>query len=142
MREGPWTINVDVHSNAVGAATFTNMPAADTFMFNSHRHVTLINVEGMTQVRLKVNKQATAGASGAKLMVRFSRTFSTSVGAYTDVGVTEVSVPINAINTFLDSGHIDLNPDTHGGDIYVAIVGTGGNGTLDPQFGHISVSFS
>lgn len=118
------------------------MPAANTFLFGSHRHVTLMDISGMTYIRLKVNKQATAGQAGAKLIAMYSPSFSTNVSSYIDVGKSEVSVPIDSVNTYLDSGWIEIvNEARDAGDIYLAIVGSGGNGTLDPQFGNISVSF-
>lgn len=142
MREGPFSLTVAIHSNASAVATWTNMPAADTFLFGSHRHIVPVDTTGFTEVRLKVNKQATAGATGSKLIVRFATTFSTSVGNYADIGINEVSVPINTTNTVLESGWIGINPDVPpDGDIFVAIVGSGGNGAIDPQFGTISVSF-
>lgn len=139
-KPGTWAIAPVIHAEADAAATWTNMPSAETFLFNSHRHVQLIDLEGMSQVRLKVNKQGTAGASGAKLILRFSPAFSTSVGNYADIGTSEVSVAINVTNSYLDSGWIDLVPEALG-DVYLAVVGSGGDGVLDPQFGVISVAF-
>lgn len=136
-------MNVTIHAEVDAAATFTNMPVADTFLFNSHRHITKVDVAGFSEVRLKVNKQATAGSTGAKLILRYSPTFSTSVANYTDIGVSEVSVNIDVTNSFLDSGWIEIHPDVYVGDddVFLAVVGNGGNATLDPTFGNISVSF-
>lgn len=139
MRPGSWTVHATIHGEADAAATWTNMPAAETFLFGSHRHVVLLDLEGMTQIRLKVNKQGTSGAASSKLILRFSTTFSTTASNYSDVGVTEVSVPINTTNTFLDSGWVDINGDAKG-DVYIAVIGSGGDGVLDPQFGNISIS--
>lgn len=138
-RLGLYTLHATIHSEADSAATFTNMPAADTFLFSSHRHVTLVDLEGMSKIRLKVNKQATAGSVGSKLILRYSLTFSTSVGNYSDIGTSEVSVNIDNTNTFLDSGWVDIHNDAKS-DVYICVVGNGGNGTLDPQFGNISIS--
>jgi hypothetical protein len=143
MREGPYAMHTTIHGAANAAATWTNMPAADTFLFGSYRHVMPVDVSGFVQVRLKVNKQATAGAAGSKLILRFAQTFSTSVANYADIGVTEVSVPIDTTNTVLESGWVDISGDVPPGDddVFLAVIGSGGNGTLDPQFGTISVSF-
>ena len=142
MRQGTYALNATIHGSANAAATWTNMPAADTFLFGSHRHVMTIDLSGLTEVRLKVNKQATAGAAGSKLILRFAQTFSTSVANYADIGVTEVSVPIDTTNTVLESGWIDINGDVlPNDDVFLAVIGSGGNGTLDPQFGTISASF-
>lgn len=142
-REGTWTLHTTIHSEVDAAATWTNMPAADTFLFGSHRHVVLVDVGGFQQVRLKVNKQGTAGNTGATLRLCWAPSFSTAVGDYADIGVTPVSVAVDTTNTFLDSGWIDISGDVFvgGDDVYLAVIGNGGNGVLDPQFGNISVSF-
>ena len=143
MRNGNWTLHATIRAEVDAAGSFTNMPAADTFLFNSPRHVAMIESTGMTNVRLKVNKQAAAGAASAKLRLCYSPTFSTSVGTYKEIGLSEVSVAINVTNSCLDSGRVELTPDVFAyDDIYLAVVGSGGDGALDPQFGNISVSFS
>lgn len=109
IREGSYTLHATIHAEADAAATFTNMPSADTFLFSSHRHIVLVDLEGMTKIRLKVNKQATAGATNAKLILRYSTSFSTNVGDYLDIGTSEVSVTIDVTNSYLDSGWIDID---------------------------------
>ena len=143
MRNGNWALHTTIHAEADASATYSNMPAANSFLFNSHRHITEVDPTGMTYVRLKVNKQSTAGASGAKLRLCYSPTFSTSVASYSDIGVSEVSVNINTANAYLDSGWVELRQELFSyDDIFIAVIGSGGDGALDPQFGNISVSFS
>lgn len=141
MKPGSWAISTVIHAEADAAATFTNMPAADTFLFSSSRHIQMIDLSGMSHVRLKVNKQATAGALGAKLTLKFSPTFSTTVGNYSNIGTSSVEVAINVTNTYLDSGWVELVPEATSGDVYLAVIGSGGDGVLDPTFGTISVAF-
>ena len=142
MKYGSWSVQVTFNANGAAASTFTNMPAASTFLFNSHRHVTMIGTHGLNRVRLKVNKQATAGASGAVLELRYATAFSTAVGNYSQLGVTPVSVAVNVTNTYLDTGWIDLSDDVKSADeVYLAVVGSGGDGVLDPAFGTIAASF-
>lgn len=124
----------------LAAATWSNMPSAVTFFVASHRHVHKVDLTGCTEARLVVNKQATAGAATAKLILRYSTSFSTTVGNYSDVGTSEVSVAINVINNVLASAWIPLAPAAKA-DIFIALVGSGGNGALDPQFGNISAQF-
>lgn len=125
------------------AATWTNMPVADTFLFGSVRHVQLVSLYGMTQARLKVNKQATAGQTGATLRLTYAKAYSTSVGAYSAIGTTACSVAVDVQNAHLDSGWVDLDPGVFDGgdDIYLAVIGSGGNAVLDPTFGSISADF-
>ena len=142
MRDGAFSAQVVFCASTAAAATWTNMPAADTLLFGSHRHVALFDVDMLSRARLKVNKQATAGASGAVLTLRYSPTFSTNVASYKDIGVTPVQVAINVANAFLDSGWIDLADEVRGyDDVYLAIVGSGGDGAVDPTFGFIGASF-
>src|SRR5688572_17888537 len=60
------------------AIIWTNMPLAATFWNGSHRHVTKADLTNYTQVRLIVNKQATAGAAASKLILRYRTAFSTT----------------------------------------------------------------
>lgn len=142
MRQGPWSLSVTIHASTQANTAYTNMPAANSFLFNSHRHIVMLDMEGFSMIRLKVNTQGTAGFSGSKLTLRYAKTFSTNVNNYTDVGVSEVSVPIDVANGYVDSGWIEISNDVNNDDIYLAIIGSGGNGTVDPQLGNISVSLA
>ncbi|MEO6513265.1 MAG: hypothetical protein ABIR37_01140 [Candidatus Saccharimonadales bacterium] len=142
MRTGNWTAQYTINAASAAVATFTNMPAADAFLFSSTRHIVLADLSGMTYVRLKVNKQTTAATSGAKLTLRYSPTFSTVVSDYIDIGITEVSVGVDVVNQYLTSSWVEIDSTALCyEDVYLAVVGSGGNGTLDPTFGNISVSF-
>ena len=126
---------------APGAATtWTNMPLAATFLFGSHRHVMRVDLSTYTQVRFSVNKQATAGAAAAKLVLRYRASFSTTVGDYSDIGTSEVSVAINTTNNVLVTNWIDLAAGAKA-DVFMAVVGSGGDGVIDPTFGSIIAEF-
>lgn len=140
---GTWVLRIPLHHDANTSVAFTNMPLADTFLFAASRHIAKVDISGMTQVRLLVQKAGTAGAVGSVLMLRFSSTFVGTVASYTQIGESEVSVPVDSAQTFLDSGWIDLNNEvkTIDSDIFIAVVGSGGDGVLDPAFGNISAEF-
>ena len=127
-----------VSDNAV--ATWTNMPLALTFWSGSTRHITKVDLTNYTQVRLIVNKQTTAGDVASKLILRYNTSFSTAVGNYLDIGLSEVSVAINTTNTVLVTDWISLVAEAKA-DIFLSLVGSGGNGVLDPAFGQISAQF-
>ena len=120
--------------------TWTNMPAAVTFFSGSHRHVTRADLTNYSQVRFVVNKQGTAGQSGSKLILRYRTAFSTTVGNYSDIGASEVSVAVDTTNTVLSTAWTDLAAGAKA-DVFVCIAGSGGNGTIDPIFGSISAQF-
>jgi hypothetical protein len=116
------------------------MPAAATFLFGGHRHVGKIDLTSMTQCRLIVNKQGTAGAASSKLILRYRTAFSTTVGDYSDIGTSEVSVAVNTTNSVLSTSWIDLAAGAKA-DVFIAVVGSGGDGTIDPIFGNIWAQF-
>jgi hypothetical protein len=122
------------------AVTWTNMPVALTFWSGSYRHITKVDLTNYTQVRLIVNKQTTAGAAASKLILRYRTAFSTTVGDYSDIGTSEVSVAVNVLNTVLASNWINLATGAKA-DIFLSLVGSGGDGALDPAFGQIFAQF-
>ena len=120
--------------------TWTNMPSAETFFAGSHRHATKADLSRYTQCRLIVNKQGTSGAANSKLILRYRTAFSTTVGNFSDIGTSEVSVAVNTTNNVLASNWIDLAAGAKA-DVYVCVVGSGGDGAVDPVFGQISAQF-
>ena len=136
-------LDVTVNSEAATASTWTNMPAADTFLFGSHRHILAVDISGATLARLKVNKQATAGFAGSTLRVLYALAFSTTVGDYSEFCNPSISVAVDTTNTYLISEWSKIVPGAFDGSgtVFLAIVGAGGNGQLDPQFGSIAVGF-
>lgn len=142
MRQGNWALNVPIHARTDGNAAYSNMPAAASFLFNSHRHVQLVDLDGMTVVRFMANKQTTAGASGATLTLRYAKAFSTSVSAYSDIGPVPAELGIDVTNTILDTDWLDLHPSAAEENVYLAVIGEGGDGTLDPGFGLIRAAFA
>lgn len=122
------------------AVTWTNMPAALTFFAGSHRHVAKVDLSSFTECRLIVNKQATAGAANAVVELRYASAFSTSVGSYSQAGQSAVQVAVNVQNSVLDSDWVSLAAGARA-DVFLALVGSGGDGVLDPAFGAISAQF-
>lgn len=127
--------------SAAAVMTWTNMPAAETlFLASSGRYITNLDLSQFTQVRLVVNKRATAGAASSKLILKYSTTYTATVGSLSNIGTSEVSCAINTTNTVITSSWIDLASGAID-DVYVAVTGSGGDGILDPQFGTINLQF-
>jgi hypothetical protein len=144
MRTGSWTAQYVINANAGADAIYTNLPAGETFLFGSSRHVVLADITGMTYVRLKVNKLGTAASSGTKLVLRYSPTFSATAASYADIGTSEVSVLIDTVNTYQATSWVQIDPSAFvPDDVYLAVIAVHGGGStnLDPAFGNISVSF-
>lgn len=136
---GAWAFNVSVYADTNEDALYTNMPSANSFLFNSYRHVTLVDLSGMTSVRMIVNKQSVAGNSGSKLSLKYCDTFSTNPDDYLNIGVDPVEVLIDTENTILITNWVQIIAPQN--DVFLAVIGSGGDENITPHFGHISVNF-
>jgi len=128
----------------LAALVWTNMPAALSFWLSSAtvaKDVLRADLTGYTQVRLRVNKQGTAGAAASKLILRYKASpFTQVVANYSDIGASEVSVAVNVTNTYLETAWINLVAGAKA-DVFIALLGSGGDGALDPAFGYVHAEF-
>ncbi len=127
----------------LAALAWTNMPAALSFLFSSAtvgKEIQKADLTNYTQCRLLVNKQGTAGAAASKLILRYRTAFNQVVANYSDIGASEVSVAVNVTNSYLDTGWINLVAGAKA-DVFVSVLGSGGDGALDPAFGPIVAEF-
>jgi hypothetical protein len=131
-------MGMHVHSGA----TWTNMPAAVTFIIGAAGAAVtkLIPLGSFTQVRYVLATGTVAGASGSKLYVRYRSAYSATASDYLLMGATEVECAINSTNTGVDSGWINLVAGAIG-DVYVTVLGSGGDGAVDPVFGTGTIYF-
>jgi hypothetical protein len=127
----------------LAALVWSNMPAALSFLFSTAtvgKAITKADLSNFTQCRLLVNKQGTSGAAASKLILRYRTAFNQVVANYSDIGTSEVSVTLNVTNSFRETGWIDLVTGAKA-DVFVAVLGSGGDGVLDPAFGSIVAEF-
>ena len=128
----------------LAALVWTNMPAALSFWLSTAsiaKGVLRIDLAGYTQARLRVNKQGVAGAAASKLILRYKVSpFTQTVANYSDIGASEVSVAVNVTNTYLETAWINLVAGAKA-DVFVALLGSGGDGALDPAFGYVHAEF-
>lgn len=136
---GAWAFNVSIYADTNEDAVYTNMPSANSFLFNSYRHVTLVDLSGMSSVRMIVNKQSVAGSAGSKLSLKYSDTFSTNPDDYSNIGVDPVEILIDTENSILTTNWTQILAPQN--DVFLAVIGSGGDGNITPHFGHISVNF-
>lgn len=122
--------------------TWSNMPNTLQFFDSSSAYVTQIDLTAYNQVRLIVNKQGTAGATGSKLLVRYQATTGSpfTESSYLAIGTSEVSVAIDTTNTIITTSWIDLASGAKS-DVWVALMGIDGDTTADPVFGNIYAEF-
>ena len=122
---------------------WSNMPVALSFWLltaSTSAHIEKIDLTNYTQCRLKAHKRATAGAAASKLILRYSTTFSQAVADYSNIGTSEVSIAINVQNQYLTTAWINLAAGAKA-DVFVTLLGSGGDGALDPVFGIVVAEF-
>lgn len=129
-----------IHGNGGADATWTNMPAAATLLFGSTRHIRKIDLSNYTQVRLTMTKASVAGVSGSKIILRYRTSWSSTASDYSDIGTSEVSLAADGGIDGLVSAWVNLAAGAKA-DVWIAVVGTGGDGVVDPTFGAISAEF-
>lgn len=129
-----------IHGNGGADATWSMMPLAATLLFGSTRHIRKLDLTNYTQSRLTMTKASVAGAAASKIILRYHTAWSATVGDYSDIGTSEISLATSGgIDGFVSSW-IDLASGAKA-DVWIAVVGSGGNGVLSPTFGTISAEF-
>jgi len=131
---------IDLNAEAGAAAADTNAPATARFWCNSHRHVRWVDLTNYTEVKFQVNRQATNGAAGYTLELRYHTAFATTVGTYSQIGTSAVSVNCVTANTWYETGWIALTAGAKAG-VWLAIQASGGDGALDPTCGAVVAVF-
>jgi hypothetical protein len=128
----------NVYSLGTDATTdreWTNMPAAVTELWGFDRNRTKLNLAGFSQARLVVNVQV-GGAAGSVLDVQYS----TNQTTWNNLTSTALTVPISTVGAVASVDRA-LAAGAKA-DVWLRVVGSGGNGTADPRFGNIDVIFS
>ena len=122
--------------------TWSNMPNTLQFFDSSSAYVTQIDLTSYNQVRLIVNKQGTAGATGSKLLIRYQATTGApfTESSYLAIGTSEVSLAVDTTNNILVTSWIDLASGAKS-DVWVALMGIDGDTIADPVFGNIYAEF-
>lgn len=125
---------------SVGAVTWTNMPAALNFFNASSAYIFFSNLAAYTGVRLTVNKAGTTGALNSYLRLGYLGTFNTTASNYLPLDQNVVLTRLAVQNTYINSGYQPIVAGARSG-VYIALLASGGDGTLDPVFGNIYAEF-
>lgn len=135
------TDSISFYNNAAASLTWTNQPAAATFLNGASRTVIRKDLSAFTQARLVVMKAGTNATAGAKLHLRYNASNNFTVGNYLQIGASAAaSVNIDTADTMLTSAWVDLAAGAKA-DVYLAVVGEGGDGATSPVFGSIVAEF-
>jgi hypothetical protein len=128
---------IPFHVNASSFVTWTSMPAAETAFNGSSRIIAAADLTGYSACRLVVEMGGTAGATGSKIIAKYSTTYAgTTVASYSNLGTSEISVAATTANTLVKSSWIALAAGAQA-DIYLILTGSGGDGSTSPNFGNI-----
>ncbi len=126
-------------SGAPTRAVWTNMPNPVTeFLGLNGEHRAIAELASAAQARLVVDLQ-TVGAATGRLAVQY---WDGAAWQYLD-GVSGPFVQIATINGVPPNvgAWVNLTPAARTGDRIVRLVGSGGDGVADPQFGLILLEF-
>lgn len=129
-----------IHGNGAADATWANMPAAATLFASSARHVRKLDLTNYTQARLTMTKASVAGVAGSKIILRYYTAWSATASDYLDIGTSEISLATDGGIDGLVSSWVDLAAGAKA-DVWIGVIGTGGDGAVDPTFGTISAEF-
>lgn len=116
-------------------ANWLNMPAAATEMYAATNAIrTQIDMTYATDVRAVVRTGNIAGAAGAVLYFEYSA----NQVAWVNLGIANTA--INAANTTTTSAWTAV-PVGAKGDMYVHVMGSGGDGAIDPDLKMVQLQF-
>lgn len=132
--------DVAIHTAGNANLTLTSMPSAVDFLNGDYRTKTKLDLTNFTQCRIVIQTRGTAGATGAKLIAKYKTTDSTTASDFSDIGTGEVSATIDSSNTITTSSWTDLAADAKA-DVFVVVVGSGGNGSTSPTVGSVHLQF-
>lgn len=125
-----------------GAVAWTNMASA-LGGFNGVVAAAAMDQDltGYTQVRFTIIMGSVGGNTGSKAILRYKRTsFSSTATDYSDIGTSEVSVSIATSGVVVTTGWVALAAGAKA-DVWIAVLGSGGDGAIDPTFRLIKAEY-
>lgn len=119
----------------IGATVWTDMPQALTEWLNAPRQRVPADLTGVQKIRLNAYQSFTAGAPNAELRLQYSADRG-NTWAYLD-GVSGPRLSLASPSRLLQHT-VSVVADARR-DVLLRLVGIGGDGIADPNFGNISV---
>jgi len=130
------------HADATAAFALTNSPLAERIVLaQPTRMCKFVPLTGFTQVRM-VGVQVTTSASvnSPKITLKYKTgNYSATLGDYAAIGASSVELSLTGTGA-KDTGWINLVSGAKA-DVWVTLTEKGGDGVLDPAFGHLTVWF-
>lgn len=118
----------------------TNATSAARLFGGNANTVTKVDLSRTRRVRLTANRRSNAGAAGYYIELKYHTSYSASVGSYAQIGASAVSVACPTGDLYYDSGWVETVSGARS-DVYIALIGAGGDGVQDPNFAMITAEF-
>jgi len=129
-------VEVGFHIDSVTPVTWASMPAAVTNLGGNTNQITKRDLTNVTQARLVTNVGAVAGFAGSLVKLVYSTSLTFTAGSFSDIAASPVSCSLSGNNTVVDSGWFNVVSPAKA-DVYLNVVGSGGNGTISPTIGNV-----
>ena len=138
---GQDTIDLLLPLVSIGVA-LTNQASAENFFNTDNGHIWKVDLRPFRQVRLTGRVgTVSASANSPKILLKYSTSFTTTVGSYSQLGATSVEFSMFTGATLQDSGWIDLVPGARIENCYLGLLMSGGDATADPAVSAINAQF-
>ena len=134
--------NPDYEEVAIFAAltaVWLNMPAAPTEFFAGTWARALFNCTFVSSCRLIAN-MAVAGTANSFLFAQVSTDGGTTWASLGATGTTSPACRVDSATVVNSSPWVSIRAG-YRRDVNLRVVGSGGDGAIDPQFGHVGIQF-
>lgn len=133
------TLYVALHNDASANFTMTNATNAERFALNTTRHIHMADLAGYTQVRLIAHVLVVSASVNTPLLrLRYYTSLNATFSNYLQLGASghvQVSVFTGTVNTWQDSGWLDMASGAKANGIALAMCEVGGDAAADPAVG-------
>lgn len=134
-------LRVPFHTAADSNVTLTNQANAEQFLGNSNRNITMADLSGFTEYRLLARVvTGSASANSPRLYAEYHTSFTTTVGTYSTLGTSVVSVSLTT------AGHVAtawtaLAAGAIADGIFLTVLQNGGDAAADPAVAQVVLEF-
>lgn len=131
-----------VHGDAGANFAMTNATLAERFAGNTTRHLFMVDLEGYTQVRLRVNKQVGSASAGTpQFRAKYYTSYNAVVANFLPLTAGEELYVSMAAAGYFDSGWVNLVAGARANGICIGFTEIGGDGAIDPALGATDILF-
>jgi hypothetical protein len=134
-------LRVAFHADGGESCQLGAHPQTEQFLKNLNINIQLADLSTYSQVRLFCRIYTTSASSrNPRLIAKYHTSYTTTVGTFSDIGTSEVSVSL-ASYTLANSGWIDLDNDAKIDDCYITVTQEGGDSSATPRISSLMMEF-